>query len=328
MHDLSPIAHAAAWRGSELSSRDEWNLELSQQETDELLELGERKRATLHSDSTLRKKLKHIQHELEHGAGAARLLGFPSDALDVRAAKHAFQLLASEIGTPVSQSAAGEKIFSVRDAGFAPDDARTRGPNTSRKLSFHTDRCDVIAFLCYRQAKSGGENDVVSSMTLYNELLSQRPDLVRALMQPYRNQRHNVDTGNRLPYVEQPVFSFCNGHFAANLMRVLIDRAYALPETPNLTAQQSEALDALEELANRKDLYLTFCQGPGDMVFLNNFVTFHRRAEFVDFEDEDQRRHLLRAWLSVPNSRPLDPRFAGSYGATDAGAFRGGMRPR
>ena len=40
--------------------------------------------------------------------------------------------------------------------------ARSRGPNTRKRLSFHTDRTDVIAFLCLRQAKAGGENDVVS----------------------------------------------------------------------------------------------------------------------------------------------------------------------
>ena len=29
----------------------------------------------------------------------------------------------------------------------------------------------------------------------------------------------------------------------------------------------------------------------------------------------------------MPNSRPLDPLFADNYGAVEAGAIRGGMRP-
>ena len=62
------------------------------------------------------------------------------------------------------------------------------------------------------------------------------------------------------------------------------------------------------------------------MLFFNNFVTLHRRSEFTDSPDPELRRHLLRIWLSVPNSRPLDPLFAGNYGATAAGAVRGGMR--
>jgi hypothetical protein len=108
---------------------------------------------------------------------------------------------------------------------------------------------------------------------------------------------------------------------------VLIERAYGMPETPDMTELQREALDVLEKTAERTDLRVTFRQDVGDMLFLNNFVTFHRRTEFVDHDDPEQKRHLLRVWLSMPNSRPLDPRFAGNYGATAAGALRGGMKP-
>ena len=324
--------HESAWRGDELSERPEWNIALTSEEIDELLSAAKsRTETSLESDDVpelplLATKLQQTQHALEHGSGVVRMLGFPANDVDVDVAKHAFWILCRHIGTPISQSAEGQRLFSVRDAGFANDDRRARGPNTRKKLSFHTDRCDVIGFLCYRQAKSGGENDVVSSMTLFNELLAQRPDLVETLMQSYLYQRHNVDAGNELPYVEQPIFSFREGHFAANLLRVLIERAYAMPETPEMTSLQREALDVLEQVAERTDLRVTFRQKVGDILFLNNFVTFHRRTEFVDYDEPELKRHLLRIWLSMPNSRPLDPRFAGNYGATEAGAIRGGMR--
>ena len=90
---------------------------------------------------------------------------------------------------------------------------------------------------------------------------------------------------------------------------------------------QREALDYIEQLADDPSLHVSFRQQAGDVVFLNNWVTLHRRSEFVDHTNPDRKRLLLRIWLSVPNSRPLDPRFAGSYGTTQAGAIRGGMRP-
>ena len=121
----------------------------------------------------------------------------------------------SRIGTPISQSADGHLIFSVRDEGFGDNDPRTRGPNTSKKLSFHTDRCDVIAFLCLNQAREGGANEIVSSIAIYNEILKRRPDLLRQLLEPYYYKRHNVDTGNDRPYCQQPIFSFHDGHFAS-----------------------------------------------------------------------------------------------------------------
>jgi alpha-ketoglutarate-dependent taurine dioxygenase len=185
----------------------------------------------------------------------------------------------------------------------------------------------VIAFLCVKQAKSGGENYAVSSVTLYNEILDRRPDLLRVLARPFYYKRHNVDLGNNKPYIQQPIFSIYKGHFAANLLRVLIDRAYEMPDLPDMSDVQREALDFVEELADDPQLRVSFRQEPGDIVFLSNFVTFHRRSEFEDPEDPTARRHLLRIWLSVPNSRPLDPLFKGNYGATAAGAIRGGMSP-
>ncbi|MEM9660192.1 MAG: TauD/TfdA family dioxygenase, partial [Planctomycetota bacterium] len=249
------------------------------------------------------------------------------EQLDDATSQALFQTLVRRVGTPISQSASGETIFSVRDERFGADDPRTRGPNTKRRLSFHSDRCDVIAFMCLRQAKSGGENQIVSSMAIFNEMVQRRPDLIETLQQPFYLRRHNVDSGNKAPWCRQPIFSFCEGRFASSYLRVLIDRAYALPELPNLSQLQREALDLLEDLASDPALHVSFRLQPGDLLLLNNWVTLHRREEFVDHDDPARRRHLLRIWLSVPNSRPIDSLFRDNFGETRAGAIRGGMRP-
>jgi hypothetical protein len=274
---------------------------------------------------TLMPKLAGIREALEHGSGAARIRRLPVDHWDGAAREEAFRRIATGLGTPVSQSAAGELVFHVRDEGFAPDDARFRGPSSARRLGFHTDRCDVIAFLCLSQAGEGGDSYVVSSMTLQEELAARRPDLLAVLREPYLYLRHVVDTGNQLPTCLQPIFSEHEGHFAASLLRVLIDRADRDPQLPSLTAVQHEALDYLDELASDPALHARFRLEPGDVLLLNNWVTFHRRDAFVNTTGEP--RHLLRAWLSMPNSRPLDPRFRDNFGATEAGALRGGMTP-
>ena len=146
-------------------------------------------------------------------------------------------------------------------------------------------------------------------------------------MQSYYYQRHNVDQGNELPYCRQPIFSFCRGHFAASYLRVLIERAYESPELPNMSASQRKALDFLEEIAEDRALHVSIRQQPGDILLLNNWVTFHRRTEFEDYPETSRKRHILRIWISAPNSRPIDPLFQANYGATEAGAVRGGMRP-
>ncbi len=333
---LSPFEIDAAWKGEELFARREWHFQLTSAEVEELMTAGRGMHVrpdltTVEPDRvvlpTLAPKLQQIQEQLENGAGAVCVRGLPLDNVSLDRARAAFWAVCRHIGTPVSQSARGERIFSVRDAGLANDDTRARGPNTRKPLSFHTDRCDVISFLCFRQARSGGENQLVSAVAIYNHLLTHRPDLVDVLMRLYWYQRHNVDTGNATPFCEQPIFSICEGHFAASLLRVLIERAYASPETPEMTRLQREALDQVQEVAESPEFHVTFTQEPGDMVFLNNFVTLHRRTAFTDHDEPERKRHLLRIWLSVPNSRPLDPRFAANYGSTSAGALRGGMAP-
>lgn len=276
----------------------------------------------------LASRLFEIREELERGSGATLLRGLRMEDYSVDEAQRLFLGLMQHVGTPVSQSASGELVFSVRDAGFSTDDPRARGPNTRKNLSFHTDRCDVIAFLCLQPARSGGENLIVSSVSLYNEILARRPDLLEVLKQPFLYKRHNVDMGNDQPFCRQPVFSFCEGHFACAFLRVLIERAYAKDGAPEMTPEQREALDYLETVAAEERLQMRLLQQPGDVLLLNNWVTLHRRTAFEDWPEPEQRRHILRIWLTVSNSRPLDPVFRDNYGAVAAGAIRGGMRAR
>lgn len=334
MKQIGPIESAAAWKGQELLNQPAWNESFTAQE---LAELDEAIRVTSElpieqiSESqfelpSLRERLVRIQYLLEEGSGAVLLKGIPTERYSVDELKRFFWGMMSHVGTPISQSATGEKIFSVRNEGFGEKDPKTRGPNTRKKLSYHTDRCDVIGFLCIQPAFQGGENQVVSSISVFNQICETRPDLLEVLMQPFYYKRHNVDLGNQQAFTQQPIFSIHEGHFAANFLRVLIERAYQDPALPDMTDLQREALDYVETIAADPELHFSFRQEAGDLVLLNNFVTFHRRHEFKDAPEHP--RHLLRIWLSVPNSRPLHPMFAGNYGSVAAGAIRGGMQPQ
>ena len=50
----------------------------------------------------------------------------------------------------------------------------------------------------------------------------------------------------------------------------------------------------------------------------------HARTEFEDHPEIERKRHLLRMWLSIPNSRPLSPLMKDAFRETAAGAIRGG----
>ncbi len=332
-----PVTGPAHWRGDELTRRDDWQYTLSRVECEEIrtaLATVDREGLALESIAAeqfplpaLAPRLARIQHSLEHGSGSFLLRGWPTERYDTEANRRVFWGLSQHLGTPISQSARGEKIFHVQDAGFDKDDARARGPNTSKALHFHCDRCDVIGFLCVNQAKHGGASYLVSSAAVHNEMLARRPDLLALLYQPWYYKTHNVDLANDDPWCHQPIFAIQQGHFVAYVLRVLIDRAYELPELPDMGAAQKEALDYLDTLCADPTLHHAFTQTPGDILFVNNFTNFHSRSAFEDHDDPARRRLLLRIWLSMPNSRPLPPSFAGSFGQTAAGSIRGGIHP-
>lgn len=271
---------------------------------------------------------KELADELEKGSGMARLSAPKSLAIfDTNQSSRWFLDFCQQLGTPLSQSSNGDLVLGIRNESYGKEDPRTRGPNTNRRLSFHTDRCDVIAFLCLNPAKNGGENQIVSSTAVEAIIRKERPDLYTLLIKSYPFKRHVIDRANPSPFCMQPIFSWKDSLFACSYLRVLIDRADADPDCPDLTAQQKEAIDFLDEVCERENLQTRFTLKAGDLLFLNNWTTLHRRTGFEDFQDPKKRRHLLRVWLSMPNSRPLDEAFRANFGAVEAGALRGGIHP-
>jgi hypothetical protein len=41
---------------------------------------------------------------------------------------------------------------------------------------------------------------------------------------------------------------------------------------------------------------------PGDIQLLSNHTVLHARSAYVDHEEPERKRHLLRLWLSLPRS--------------------------
>ena len=131
--------------------------------------------------------------------------------------------------------------------------------------------------------------------------------------------------GARSRTFQQPMFSRAGDKFSSLWLPVLVRRAQDLPGVAPLTKLQKEALDTVDAMAESPAFILDMMFEPGDMQFVNNHVLVHGRTAFEDYDEIEQRRHLLRLWLSVPNSRPLDPAMARTWGSVEAGALRGGI---
>jgi len=196
--------------------------------------------------------------------------------------------------------------------------ARSAGP-----LRFHTDRCDVIALLCARNAKAGGDSKLASSVTIYNEILRRRPDLIEVMLQDFwRTRPEDEHGGVGGPLFAMPIFGIRDGKLTSQYSRTYVEQAQEFPQVPRLTAQQIEAMDLLAELSEENCLYSPFV--PGDIQLLNNHVIYHGRTAYDDDASQRQERLLFRLWFSMPNSRALPEGYDNLWGDISPGALRGG----
>jgi Taurine catabolism dioxygenase TauD, TfdA family len=310
---MEPVIDPAAWSPQTLGPIEGFSYRLSQRDADELvagsaafralgLPLEEVSRDNFPLDR-FAAVLADVKRELIEGRGIIMLRGFPLDHLDREAQATAYLGLGAYLGAAMSQNKHGHILGHVKDLGGDYDDPLTRGYMTRAEMRFHSDACDYVGLLCLQPAKSGGASRVASSITVYNRMLERRPDLAQALCADwYRSRSGEMNPGEE-PWIKSPIFCFHQGYFSALGLGAAVDKAYKLPGVPPMTPAQKEAIEiyraTVEECAVDMDFQ------PGDIQFLNNFVTLHTRRAYEDWPEPQRKRHLLRLWLRDPASRPL-----------------------
>jgi len=75
-------------------------------------------------------------------------------------------------------------------------------------------------------------------------------------------------------------------------------------------------MELFNSLAKSDELRMDYMLQPGEIQLLSNHTQLHTRAAFEDWDDIDQRRHLLRLWLAPPAERPLPESYKEIYGGS------------
>lgn len=311
-YPIKRIDHPAAWHVGDLGDPDSVALHLDARHLDALdgavraskrgavpVELLTRELFPL---DAIASDIEKWRHELTQGRGLLLLRGFPVGAFDVEDMGRMFMGLGTHFGFPVSQNNLGEKLGHVINVG--DKDRRERAYRNSRGLSLHTDRCDDIGMLCLQKACTGGESGYASALTIHNEILATRPDLLVPLYAGFRLHRFGEQPTGEPPITRLPVpiFSLEDEYFNVVYIRGYIDLAvdeglYELDE------KSRQALDYFDEIANRPDIRFDMMLESGDGMFTNNCFLLHRRTAFEDCEAPELKRHLLRLWL-MDDARP------------------------
>ena len=330
------IAGASVWRGTDLAGNPaEWIRTFSRNEIAELdaairgFGASGQDLARIGPENfplpTLGPVLRGVLGELLEGRGFAMLRGVPVARYSRQEQAIAYLGIGSYLGAARSQNAKGHLLGHVKDLGLDITDPKVRYYQTSRKLEYHTDSVDVVGLLCLKTAKAGGESFIASSMTLYNEILARRPDLVPALFEPYPTDRRGEVPEGMKPWFDMPIFHWHAGRLTCIYVRQYIESAQQLfPEARRLTREQVEAMDLMDELLNDPQIHLSMAFLPGDMQFLHNHQILHSRNDFENWPEPERHRHLLRLWLAPAAARPLPEVFAPRYGSVTPGD-RGGI---
>jgi hypothetical protein len=241
---------------------------------------------------------RELKHELVAGRGFAVLRGLPVHRWSRLETVAAYWALGHALGTPRPSNAHGDLLGHVVDTGADYADPSVRGYQTRATLTHHCDNCSIVALLCLRTARRGGESMIASCPAIWNTFAQRRPDLLEALQMPYCWSRLGEQAPGEGPWYKAPLVQFVDGVFHCAAASDHIRKGHALPGAPPLRPAQDEALQLFDAMAG--ELEFSMWLEPGDVQLLNNALVVHRRAGYEDWPQPGRRRHLLRLWLDDP----------------------------
>lgn len=304
-----PVESTAAWRGDAMPALEDMAYSLAAEEIEELLVAVASARATGRSTRELtahefplpllEPRIRNWRQELSQGLGFVVVRGIPVDQWTREEAELFFWCFGLHVGRPGEQNPEGHLLGHVTDIGVTDRDPSARLYKTAANIDYHCDAADVVGLLCLNKARSGGQSRIVSSVTVFNELVQRRPDLATRLFEPMQldiRDREVNTAGSSLPV--QPC---C---YAGGQLRTFYHADYFRSverhrDVGPLGALERELLDTYEAIAAEPGIYLDMDLHPGDIQLLSNHTNLHARTEYEDYEDPALRRHLLRLWLSL-----------------------------
>jgi hypothetical protein len=318
---LQPVTDRSAWRGEDLATRaNEWTYRLTAADLSDvdaaLLAARASGKHAAHLGRNdfplpaLAENFSRIAAEVNDGLGFFLIKGLPIERYSAQDAELLIAGVGSHFGQAITQNAFGDIIGHVRDIGAKLGQKDVRGYDTNSELRFHNDESDLITLLCLKQARSGGLSSIVSSAQVFNELLAARPETLPLLFEGYTFSLMGEHRPGVSPVSDHkiPIYSWFDGRMSCRytINTVLQASNYTGVE---LTEEERTTLFAPLEAARKPGVALQFALEPGDIQIANNLSTLHQRTEYVDFEEPEKKRHLLRLWLASSQPRRLAPEF-------------------
>jgi hypothetical protein len=185
----------------------------------------------------------------------------------------------------------------IRDTGQDPRAVRTY--RTAAAMSYHADAADLVGLLCLETARRGGMSRFVSSITVYNTLLAEHPELVDRLYEPFLYDTHG-----------EGGVDFISSR-AATRAAGCARSGQRLPRRRTSTSARRaraarERCDRRATIASRPELYLEMEFARATSGCCRTTIIHCRSA----YEDHDRAQAPpARLWISLESRAPLRERI-------------------
>jgi hypothetical protein len=316
----TPIDSAAAWRGGELATSTAWRHRLSTEDIDELdraLAGAKASGRPLHALRTadlpltaLTAKIDAWRREVAEGRGFVLVQGFPVERWGPDDSAIVFYGLGLHLGIPGAQNPDGDLLGHVHDTGG--DVRSVRAYKTASNIAYHCDAADLVGLLCLEPARRGGVSRIVSSITVYNTLLAEHPDLVDRLYRPFLLDTHGE---GGVDFVPIPACRHAGDRLRTFWHSDYFRSSHDYERAPAFEPAERAVLDAYDTIASRPELYLDMELAKGDAQLLSNHTILHARTAYEDHAEPARKRHLLRLWVSLDAPHRLRERASRVRGA-------------
>ena len=131
------------------------------------------------------------------------------------------------------------------DTGEDAANPFVRRYRTAGDIAYHCDLADAVGLLCLRGARRGGASRIVSSVSVYNELLRRRPDLIDRLYEPFCLDTRDEQGDGRLPLRPVVPCRYAGGELRTFYHSDYFRSAVRHPEVPPFTDGGADAARSL-----------------------------------------------------------------------------------
>jgi hypothetical protein len=326
---LQPVVDPAGWQPEEITANEDWAYRFTDSAIAEIMDAARAAEASGKALTDIRRDdfplpktahdLSDIYDELKNGRGFVQMRGLPVADMKRPLAAMVFWGIGRYMGTALSQNGAGNMLGHVKDLGKDYWAAKVRAYETKYAMAFHNDACDMVGLFCLNTAKSGGASRVCSSITIYNEMLKRRPELVADLCKDLFWSLHGENSPGKDPWYKMPIFEVTDGVLRVRGASTHARKAQDLPGAERWSKTRNEAVDLFQALAQELAVDLPFEQG--DLQILNSHVTVHSRRDYEDGDEPSTIRHLLRLWLCNDDLRPVTDLVRQNYKGIEPDGF-------